>query len=163
MTPFDAASPSPRIIGQRDVARLAALHHRCFAGEAWDAEAFEALLAMPGCHGWLTAEGDGPDSPLIALLLARQAADEAEILTLCVAPAHRRQALANRLVRRLIESLAQQGAVALHLEVAVDNHAARALYQGLDFVEIGRRPNYYKTATRAERVDACMLRLELCG
>ena len=163
MTPFGAAAPSPRIIGHEDVERLAELHRLCFAAEAWDAEAFAALLAMPGCPGWLTEADDGPDSPLTALLLARRAADEAEILTLCVAPAHRRQALANRLVRRLIESLAQQGAVALHLEVAVDNHAARALYQGLDFVEIGRRPNYYKTATRAERVDACMLRLQLCG
>ena len=154
---------SPCVIQGQDAERLARLHRHCFAEEAWDAEAFAALLGTPGCHGWLTAEDDGKDSPLIALLLARQAADEAEVLTLCVAPGHRRQALAKQLVCRLIETLAQQGVVALHLEVAVDNHAARALYRGFGFVEIGRRPNYYKAVTRAERVDACMLCLELCG
>ena len=154
---------SPCAIRSQDAERLAKLHRHCFAEEAWDAEAFAALLGMPGCHGWLTAEDNGQDSPLTALLLARQAADEAEVLTLCVAPTHRGKALAKQLVRRLIEALAQQGVVALHLEVAVDNHAARALYRGFGFVEIGRRPNYYKAVTQAERVDACMLRLELCG
>lgn len=155
--------PSPCVVRGQDAERLARLHRHCFAEEAWDAEAFAALLGMPGCHGWLAAEDDRPDSPLTALLLARQAADEAEVLTLCVAPAHRRQALAKQLVCRLIEALARQGVVALHLEVAVDNDAARALYRGFGFVEIGRRANYYKAVTQAERVDACMLRLELCG
>ena len=154
---------SPCIIRSHDAERLARLHRHCFAEEAWDAEAFAALLGMPGCRGWLTAEDEGQDSPLTALLLARQAADEAEVLTLCVAPTHRRRALAKQLVRRLIETLARQGVVALHLEVAVDNRAARALYHGFGFVEIGRRPNYYKAVTQAARVDACMLRLELCG
>ena len=154
---------APSVIRGQDAERLARLHRHCFAEEAWDAEAFAALLGMPGCQGWFTAEDDGQDSPLTALLLARQAADEAEVLTLCVAPAHRRQALAKQLVRRLIEALAQQGVVALHLEVAVDNRAARALYRGFGFVEVGRRPNYYNAVTQAERVDACMLRLELCG
>ena len=146
-----------------DSERLAALHRRCFAKQAWGAEAFAALLAMPGCHGWLTAEDNDSDGLLTALLLARRAADEAEILTLCVNPEHRRQALAKRLVRHLIQTLSQDGVTALHLEVAIDNHAARALYSGFGFLEIGRRPDYYKAAPQGERVDACMLRLELCG
>ena len=154
---------APRVMCTSDSERLAALHRRCFAEEAWEAEAFAALLAMPGCHGWLTAEGDDSDGSLTALLLARRAADEAEILTLCVNPEHRRQALAKHLVRHLIQTLSQDGTAALHLEVAIDNHAARALYGGFGFVEVGRRPDYYQATTQAERVDACMLRLELCG
>lgn len=163
MTSLDSVTRSPHVVRDSDSERLAALHRRCFAEEAWSAEAFAALLAMPGCHGWLTAEDDGFDGPLTALLLARRAADEAEILTLCVNPTHRRRALAKRLVRHLIETLSHEGTRSLHLEVAVDNHAARALYSGFGFVEIGRRPGYYKAAPQASRVDACMLRLELCG
>ena len=163
MTSLDVMPAALRLIRDSDSERLAALHRRCFTEEAWAAEAFAALLAMPGCHGWLTAEDDSPDGPLTALLLARRAADEAEILTLCVNPKHRRQALAKRLVRHLIETLSHDGTTTLHLEVAVDNHAARALYSGFGFIEVGRRPDYYKAATRAERVDACMLRLELYG
>ncbi len=161
MTPLAAAAPAPRALRDSDSERLAALHRRCFPEEAWTAEAFEALLAMPGCHGWLTTEDDSGDSPLTALLLARRAADEAEILTLCVSPEHRRQMLAKRLVRRLIETLSHDGADVIHLEVAINNHAARALYGGFGFVEIGRRPDYYNARTQAERVDACMLRLQL--
>ena len=163
MTPGTAVAPAPQALRDEDAERLAALHRRCFPEEAWTAESFAALLAMPGCHGWLTTEDDSPDSPLTALLLARRAADEAEILTLCVSPEHRRQALAKRLVGCLIETLSQGGTAALHLEVAVNNRAARALYGGFGFVEIGRRPDYYKDETQAERVDACMLRLELCA
>jgi len=53
-----------------------------------------------------------------------------------------------------------EGAGAVFLEVAEDNPAARRLYAGLGFEEVGRRRGYYPRAgTRA--VDALVLRRAL--
>src|SRR4051794_2499243 len=71
---FDAAS---------DAAPLAALHSACFA-TAWNAAAITALLATPGTFAFHGDDG---------FVLARTAGDEAEILTLAVAPAARGRGL----------------------------------------------------------------------
>jgi ribosomal-protein-alanine N-acetyltransferase len=114
---------------------LAALHATAFPlGEAWSADAFETLLRMPGVFG-LVAEG--------GLILARLAADEAEILTLAVAPAHRRRGLGDTLVETAVLHAAALGGRAMFLEVAEDNAPALALYGGLGFTRAGRRPDYY--------------------
>ena len=73
IAPFDAAS---------DATPLAALHAACFA-TAWDAAAITALLGTPGTFAFHHKDG---------FVLARTAADEAEILTLAVAPQARAQA-----------------------------------------------------------------------
>lgn len=145
-----------------DVEALAALHSRCFGEEAWTAEAFEALLAGPGCYGWLMEPPDGTTAARpVALLLARQAADEAEVLTICVDPRRRREGLAKRLASHLIADVKKKGAVSLYLEVSARNTAARALYQDLGFLAIGERRNYYPGSCAGERVNAHMLRLSL--
>ena len=116
---------------------LAALHATAFPpGEAWDAAAFVALLGMAGVFG-LVAEAEA------GLVLARVTADEAEILTLAVAPAHRRQGLGDALVETAVLHAAALGAGRMFLEVAEGNASALALYRGLGFAAAGRRPDYY--------------------
>ncbi len=104
-------------------------------GEVWDARAIASLLALPGCFGLL--DGDG------AMLLARVAADEAEILTLGVRPELRRQGRARRLLAAAEAKAWALGARTLFLEVAVGNSAARALYTASGFTLVGRRRCYY--------------------
>jgi ribosomal-protein-alanine N-acetyltransferase len=48
------------------------------------------------------------------------------------------------------------GAAAMFLEVAESNAAARALYGGLGFAPVGRRPRYYENGE-----DALVLRRAL--
>ena len=74
-------------------------------------------------------------------------ADEAEILTLAVLPAARRQGLGSRLVAACLAEAGAAGAARLHLEVGAGNAAARALYVRAGFVEAGRRAGYYRGAT----------------
>ena len=74
---------------------------------------------------------------------ARVAADEAEVLTLGVAPEVRRQGIATDLLRAAIAEIRARGGTAMFLEVATGNTAARALYKKFDFVEVGRRRRYY--------------------
>jgi ribosomal protein S18 acetylase RimI-like enzyme len=54
----------------------------------------------------------------------------------------------------------EAGATEVFLEVSVDNAAARALYAGLGFREVGLRPDYYEEAVGAAR-DALVLRRSL--
>ncbi len=63
-----------------DVAVLAALHAAAFA-DAWSAASIRDLFATPGVFALIAGEG---------FVLARAAGDEAEILTIAVAPAARR-------------------------------------------------------------------------
>ena len=124
---------------------LAELHAQSFgtaefAGDVWSAAAWQGILGQPGVFGFVSL--DGSEHPA-GFLLARRAADEAEILSLGVLEARRRQGHAAALVRRTAEEAAARGASRLFLEVAEDNRPAQALYSRLGFVRIGVRPGYY--------------------
>lgn len=115
---------------------LAALHAQAFpAGEQWDADAMAAQLCLPGVFGWVAPQG--------GMVLARVAADEAEILTLAVDPGMQRRGLGRALLAATLDTAAARGAVTLFLEVAATNGPARALYADSGFGQVGRRPNYY--------------------
>ena len=92
------------------------------------------LLAMPGCFALAEAEG---------LVLARVAADEAELLTIGVLPQARRRGVGLALLRAAAGEAARLGAIRLFLEVATRNAPARALYAQAGLVEVGRRRRYY--------------------
>ena len=128
-----------------DVAALAALHATGFAA-AWSESAIRDLFATPGVFAFVAVEG---------FVLVRAAGGEAEILTLAVAPAHRRQGLARALVRLAAAHAAILGATSLFLEVGARNDAAQALYRGLGFQAVGRRKAYYVDE------DADILRLPI--
>lgn len=120
----------------RDAALLSALHGACF-DRGWDAAAFGEILAMPGAAAWSAETDDGPTG----FIVLRQAADEAEIITVGTVPEQRRGGLAARLIRHSAGELT--GCARLFLEVAARNSAARALYARLGFNEVGRRRKYY--------------------
>jgi [ribosomal protein S18]-alanine N-acetyltransferase len=130
----------------RDGARLAELHALAFA-DCWSAEAFADLLGSPGVRALLAPDG---------FIVVRTVADEAEILTLAVAPNARRVGRGRALVNAAVDAARAQGAGRLYLEVSAENAPARALYAGLGFTEIGRRARYY-----ADGADALALSLAL--
>ncbi len=105
-------------------------------------------LALPGVFALIDPRG--------GMVMARVAADEAEILTLAVHPAVRRQGLARALLDRAADIAAEEGAATLFLEVALRNAGARALYAAAGFVEVGRRRRYY-----ADGDDAMVMRRAL--
>jgi ribosomal-protein-alanine N-acetyltransferase len=140
-----------RALVAEDLAGLAALHARCFPEAPWTRNALALLLAQPGTTA-LLAERDGH---LLGFVLLRQAADEAEILSLGVDPAVRRRGLARRLLAAG-EAWLGAGTARLFLEVAAGNTAALALYRRLGFRPVGRREQYY-----ADGGDALVLRRQV--
>ena len=129
-----AASPA-------DAATLAAIHAAAFpAGAAWSAATLATLLGLGGVIG-LHAPG--------GFILARRVLDEAEILTLAVAPDHRRQGLGEALVETAALMVAMAGAKVMFLEVAEDNAPAMALYAKAGFARAGLRRDYYAPGRHA--------------
>lgn len=129
---------------------LAALHAQCFTTpRPWSAREFTSILS----HAFLI------ETPH-AFLIGRVIADEAELLTLAVAPHARRTGTGMGLVADFLGRAAGAGAVDAFLEVAQDNAAARALYAQAGFLEAGRRKAYY-TAPDGTKSDALVLRCEV--
>lgn len=136
-----------------DEAVLAALHSEAFE-QGWSAREFRELLAMPGAKAIIAHEAGVPQ----AFLLARQAADEAEIVTIATRPAARRLGIARQLLAFWMAQAAAQGVRQVFLEVAVTNSAALGLYAALGFAEAGRRKGYYRRGNTAQ--DAIVMRRE---
>jgi len=132
------------VVGSTGAERLALLHARAF-DRPWSAAEFARLLQTP--TAFALAQGEE------GFILAWTASDEAEILTVAVAPERRRRGVAALLVEAAGAVAASRGAAAMFLEVAADNAPARGLYAKLGFTEAGRRKSYY-----SDGGDAIVLR-----
>jgi ribosomal-protein-alanine N-acetyltransferase len=146
--------PGCRVItkaGPLHATALAAIHSRAFpSDEFWDERIIAGQLSQPGVFGLLDKRG--------GMLLARMAADEAEVLTVAVVPERRQQGVGAGLLTAAAQEARARGATRLFLEVSTRNPAARGLYQSLGFAQVGRRRAYY-----ADGSDALVLRKDLTG
>ncbi len=120
---------------------FAALHAQSFP-DPWSEQAFTAFLHLHGAQGLLAWSRE----VAVGFALVRVAADEAELLTIGVDPAARRRGVGRRLVGAAAQAALAAGAHMLHLEVAVANAPARALYARAGFEVVGRRAGYYGDA-----------------
>ncbi len=149
--------------GAEQAELLAELHREAYAAErepGWSADAFRQLLAMPGAFALLAVDGAGQPA---GLLLGRNAADEAEVVSIAVKTRARRLGVGAALMAGFRQTAQARGARSLFLEVAEDNAAGRALYVRAGYEQVGRRPGYYQaqrnTSEReAKSVDAVIMR-----
>lgn len=132
---------------------MAALHARAFE-RPWSAADIATLLQNPSAFALIASAGDAQ-----GFVLAWAAAGDAELLTVAVVPEARRRGVGASLVSAAGVAALVRGAATMHLEVAEDNAAARALYAKLGYAEAGRRPGYY--AATVGRVDAIVMRRTL--
>lgn len=124
---------------------LAELHAKCFPHKPWGVADF-ADLQKSGCE--IIASQNG-------FIVYRAVADEAEIITIGVAPDARRTGIAAAMLGIIEGDLKKRGVKHIFLEVAADNAPARGLYQGNGYTEIGTRPKYY------DGVDAIMMKKDI--
>jgi ribosomal-protein-alanine N-acetyltransferase len=123
----------------RDVPAMSALHAASFP-TSWTSESLGELLASPGAFAFIAVE---VSSLANGFVLARVAADEAEILTIAVRPNARRRGIARALMEAASAQAKKMGARTMFLEVGETNVPARGLYESLGFAEAGRRKDYY--------------------
>lgn len=128
---------------------LAALHQEVFT-TPWAEKAIADLLRLPTVTAWVAGSSDPA-----GFIMTQAAADEMEILTIAVRPAHQRAGVGRTLIEVALKAAKENGAIKCHLEVADDNHGAKALYAALGFSESGLRPAYYVRDTGP--VDAVLM------
>jgi ribosomal-protein-alanine N-acetyltransferase len=138
-----------------DLPAIADLQAACFS-EVWGSEFLGRLLAQSGAFSLVAVDLGAP----AGFLVARAVGGEAEILSLGVRQESRRHGLGSGLIRMASTRAAAMGASQICLEVAVENEAARALYGGLGFHEVGARPAYYH-GTGGVRGDGLILKRAL--
>jgi ribosomal-protein-alanine N-acetyltransferase len=151
------AGASVRPIGPSWAPDCALLHAPAFA-YPWSEFEFERLLAAENAVADGAFDADG--ARLFGFVLSRKAADEAEILTLVVGEEVRKRGLAQTLMRAHIARLAALGVRALFLEVEESNRPALALYEKLDFRDVGSRGQYYRKGA-GQTAGARVLRRDL--
>jgi [ribosomal protein S18]-alanine N-acetyltransferase len=128
---------------------MAGLHARAF-DRPWSAAEIAKLMENAAVFA-LISRGDEPQG----FVLAWSAAGDAELLTVAVVPEARRKGVGASLVNAAGVTALVRGAASMHLEVAEDNAAARALYAKLGYAEAGRRHAYY--AGEGGSVDAVVM------
>lgn len=133
---------------------LAALHARSFE-KPWSAAEIAKLMENPAVFVIVSRTAQTRHG----FAMAWAAAGDAELLTVAVVPESRRRGVGASLVTSAGVAALVRGAASMHLEVAEDNAAARALYAKLGYQEAGRRRAYY--AASDGRVDAIVMRRTL--
>jgi ribosomal-protein-alanine N-acetyltransferase len=124
----------------------AALHGASFA-HGWDAAGIARMIADPAILSDAVLIGGGRSiarASLGGFVMSRIAADEAEILTICVDESRRGAGIGRRLLDTHIDALSRHGVTRLFLEVDEGNAPARALYRRLGFAQVGAREGYYR-------------------
>lgn len=127
------------------LAGLVALEAELFGDEAWDAEALRGLARTTG-RRVLVAETHGR---LLGWSLTGLVGDFSELLRIGTTAAVQRSGVATALLEAALAGSAVDGAERMLLEVSEHNAAARAFYARHGFVEIDRRPSYYRDGAAA--------------
>ena len=138
-------------MNQSHVSAVAALEKICFS-DPWSENSVASELQNK-LSLWLVAEEDGSVAGYIG---SQTVMGETDMMNIAVHPDFRRRGIAEMLVKALVEELKEMESHCLTLEVRASNAPAIALYEKLDFSQIGRRKNYY----RNPREDALILRKE---
>jgi len=125
-----------------DASAMADLHGRSFA-RGWSDGEIARMLKNPAYYSAVARIPGKSDRSLCGFILARSALDEAEIISIAVAPTMRGKGVGASLLDMAILHLAGQGINSVFLEVNEDNIAARSLYKRARFEITGSRKDYY--------------------
>ncbi len=138
-----------------DIATIMPFEEALFGSESWTSDAYAAELADRKYRHYVVSTDDtGLLTGWAGLLVI---ADTAQILTIGVVPAMQRRGVGQFLLDTLLEEARARGAIEALLEVRVDNHSARRLYERNRFYPLRTRRGYYDLG----RVDALEMKRDL--
>lgn len=133
--------------GADDVPSLVRLEATCLGDDAWSAGLVaEGVAGSVPTVSWFVARLDGA---VVGHAVTSCAGDIAELQRIAVDPGCRRRGIASSLLTAVVEHASEAGCDRLLLEVRSDNTGALAFYAARGFVEVDRRPRYYRDGTTA--------------
>ena len=128
----------------------------------WPAQLFLQELERDWAHvdlAWSASghDGDAGSPAVVGFCNYWLVHDEVHLLNLATHPGWRRQGVATRLLRYLLDVGKERDCRFVTLEVRASNRPARDLYQRHGFEAVGLRPRYYAESGE----DAVVMTLEL--
>jgi ribosomal-protein-alanine N-acetyltransferase len=123
-----------------DAKALAKILQSATEAAQWPLESYERMTQLPGAVALVCETSTG----VTAFLIARQVADEAEVLNLAVLTGARRQGQATALLAAATHQFQNSGVLRIFLEVRESNQPAIAFYAKHGFTPTGRRKAYYR-------------------
>ena len=136
-----------------DAKSLARILQSATEAAQWPLESYERMTQLPGAIALVCETHAG----VTAFLIARQVADEAEVLNLAVLTETRRQGQASALLTAAMRQFQNSEVLRIFLEVRESNQPAIAFYAKHGFTPTGRRKTYY----RAPVEDALCMEVKL--
>jgi len=134
----------------QDIPVLAGLDAELFAEDAWDEPTWWAELAGRPRRDYVVAVAA---ERVVGCAGLDHRGAVADVMTVAVAPGHRRRGLGDTLMTELCRRGADAGAQALTLEVRADNAPALRLYERHGFERVSVRRRYYQP----DDVDAVVM------
>ena len=136
-------------LNQNNVEGVFLVEQACFS-TPWSLASFQNDLTNENAV-YFCIEDDGK---VIGYVGMWESYGEGNINNIAVLPAYRRKGYAKLLLEHLISYGKEHQLTFLTLEVRESNEGARALYQKMDFLEVGVRKKYYE-----RREDAILMTL----
>ena len=107
----------------------------------WPARTFQfELTDNPTSRCWVVEL----DKKIIAMIVSWLILDELHVATIATHPDFRMQGIGRKLLLHALKSARDEGVIRSFLEVRESNDAAIKMYRSFNFVEDGRRKEYYK-------------------
>ena len=133
-----------------DLPVIVALEREIYQSDAWSVGQFkEELGNVPKNRWYIVAVNESGQIVGYAGVFAPDIGLEADVLTLTVAPNHRRHGIGRAMLNELISWAMERSAPAIYLEVREGNEEASPLYLSEGFQPISRRSNYYSLGVDA--------------
>jgi ribosomal-protein-alanine acetyltransferase len=123
-----------------DASALAKILDNAAEAAQWPLESYERMTRLPGALALVCETETG----VTGFLIARQVADEAEVLNLAVLAEARRKGQATALLATALDQFRNSGVLRVFLEVRESNQPAIAFYTKHGFSCSGRRKAYYR-------------------
>lgn len=121
-----------------DLPAIAQLDAACF-GRAWTEEVYGQELERPFAQLYVVERAGA----IIGLSCTWIVSDEAHLLRIATAAAHRREGLGHRMLSSVVSRARAAGCERIILEVGASNVAAVSLYEKFVFERLGLRRGYY--------------------
>lgn len=139
-----------------DIPVLASYEKELFPYSPWSTSQFKEEFAGIPTTRYMSVAEDGNTIVGYCGVFLPAPGVEADILTVAVLPAYRRQGIAREFMRQIEQWSIERQASAVMLEVEISNESAIALYQSLGYMKISVRMDYYGPGK-----DAHVMRKEL--
>ena len=140
---------------QLDLPVLVSMERVLFADSPWSMGQFkEEFKGVPNSRYFLVATNDADEIVGYAAVLVVAPGVEADVLTVAVLPDYARQGIATHFMNELEKWSKDKQALAMMLEVGVENAGAIALYEKLGF-KVHHTYRYRKLVSTMEPAGCC--------